>query len=226
MSLAEAAEDLGTRPIAPRRDGALFGPVELRELTRAVGSTRLAAGEPVLRESEPVEAVGIVVSGSMELVRTTATGRRVVLQILADGDIFGDIPLLCRTPLPFTVRAVTTTEIVLLDARRFWGLLQHRPDVTQRLLFSVASRLERTQRRLVELTAGDLAHRVARVLVDHTGGRPGTVELTQTTLAELVDASRQGVNATLKAFAAEGAVELAYRRIEVIAPDRLPVTLP
>lgn len=226
MSLVEPPDMASPRPIAPRPDGALFGPVELRELIRTVGRTSLATGEPVLREGEPVTKVGIVVSGTMELVCTPSPGRRVVLQVLRSGDIFGDIPLLCRTRLPFTVRALQEAEVVLLDTGRFWGLLEHRPDVTQRLLFSVASRLERSQRRLLELTAGDLAHRVARVLLDHTGGVPGSLDLTQTTLAELVDASRQGANATLKAFEADGAVKLAYRCIEVVAPERLPATLP
>lgn len=226
MSLAEPPDVVNARPIAPRPDGALFGPIELRELIRTVGLTTLVAGEPILREGEPVTKVGIVVSGTMELVCTPSSGRRVVLQVLRSGDIFGDIPLLCRTTLPFSVRALQEAEVVLLDPQRFWGLLEHRPDVTQRLLFSVAHRLERSQRRLLELTAGDLAHRVARVLLDHTGGQPGTLDLTQTTLAELVDASRQGVNATLKCFEADGAVKLAYRCIEVVAPERLPATLP
>lgn len=226
MSLAEPSEAVSPRPIAPRPDGALFGPVELRELIRTVGLTTLVAGEPVLHEGAPVTRVGIVVSGCIELVSTPSPGRRVVLQVLRSGDIFGDIPLLCRTPLHFTVRALSDAEVVLLDTRRFWGLLEHRPDVTQRLLFSVAYRLERSQRRLLELTAGDLSHRVARVLLDHTGGLPGTLDLTQTTLAALVDASRQGVNATLKAFEADGAVKLAYRCIEIIAPERLPATPP
>ncbi len=226
MSIADSPDLESSRPFAPRPDGALFGPVELRELIRTVGLTSLVPGEPVLHEGAPVTRVGIVVSGSMELVCTPSSGRRVVLQVLRSGDIFGDIPLLCRTPLPFTVRALQAAEVVLLDSRRFWGILEHRPDVTQRLLFSVASRLERSQHRLLELTAGDLAHRVARVLLDHTGGQPGNLDLTQTTLAELVDASRQGVNATLKAFEADGAVKLAYRCIEVIAPERLPATLP
>lgn len=226
MSLAAPRQQVVARPLAPRPDGSLFGPVELDELVRSIGPTTLVADQPILREGEPVEAVGIVLSGVIELVHTTSAGRRSILQVLRRGDIFGDIPLLCRTRLPFTVRALTDAEVVLIDARRFWELLAHRPDITQRLLFSVASRLERTQRRLLDLTAGDLAHRLARVLVDHTGGRPGTVELTQTTLAELVDASRQGVNATLKAFEADGAVRLAYRCIDVVAPERLPVTLP
>jgi CRP-like cAMP-binding protein len=111
--------------------------------------------------------------------------------------------------------------VIDIDASSFWSLLESRPQVCQRFLFSVASRLQRTQQRLLELTSGDLRHQVAALLLDETGGTDGIIPLSQSMIAALLGASRSNVNRALKDLEAWGHVRLGYRSIEVVEPDRL-----
>lgn len=203
-----------------RGDLAPFGPEAIAELASAVGVRRIEAGTPLMSEGEAVSRIGIIQDGEVELYRRHAM-RRVVLQVLRPGDVYGDIPFLCHMPPPFGARALTVGGVIELDAEGFWRLLETRPGACQRFLFSVASRLQRMQLRLLELTSGDLRHQVASLLLDETGGGSGAVHLTQATIAQLLGASRPSVNRVLKDLEADGFVALTYRRVEVVDPAGL-----
>ncbi|MGH3443397.1 MAG: Crp/Fnr family transcriptional regulator [Nitriliruptorales bacterium] len=197
-----------------------FAGGEIAELARQLGIREVDPGAPLMRESHPIDAIGLIHHGDVELTRRHGI-RRVVLQVLHEGDVYGDIPFLCHMPPPFSARALTAAGVIEIEAETLWQLLESRPLVCQRFLFSVASRLQRMQQRLLELTSGDLRHQVASLLLDETAGSTGVIPLAQSTVAELLGATRPSVNRVLREFADQGLLELAYRRIEVVDPDRL-----
>lgn len=197
-----------------------FGAAELHRLRDQVGVDAVDAGTPLMFEGKPVPFVGVIHDGEVELY-TRSGIRRVVLQVLRPGDVFGDIPFLCGVPALFGARALTSATVTKLDPAGLWGVLQTQPHLCERFLFSMASRLQRMQHRLLELTAGDLRTQVVTLLLDETGGGPGSVRLTQATLAELLAASRPSVNSVLKDLERDGALEVGYRHIKVVDPTRL-----
>lgn len=134
---------------------------ELDRLLETVGSDDVEAGTPLMTEGKPVAFVGVIHRGVVEL-HHRAKVRRIVLQLLHGGDVFGDIPFLCGVPAPFGARALTDATITRLDPDTLWSVLGAHPHLCQRFLFSVASRLQRMQHRLLELTAGDLRSQLER----------------------------------------------------------------
>jgi CRP/FNR family transcriptional regulator, cAMP and macrophage regulator len=211
----------GQPSTAPLRDALRpFGADELDELVQRVGATSYPAGATVLAAGESITDIGIVVDGQVELVRRTG-GRRVVLQVLHTGDVIGDIPFLCRLPAPFDVKTLRPSRIVHLDVDLFWKLLVTRPHVCQRFLFSMASRVERLQRRFVELTGSDLRQRVATLLLDEHTDVPGPIELTQAKVAEMIASTRQSVNQVLRELEQDGMIRRDYRTIHVLEPEAL-----
>lgn len=166
-----------------------------------------------MTEGQPVEFIGLVESGEVELYRRAGL-RRVALQILRESDLLGDIPFFCRMAAPFSARAISEVVLIQLDADTLARLLQTQPALSQRFMFSLASRLERMQRRLLEVTSGSLRSQVATLLLDEAGGS-GVVRLPQATLAELLGATRPSVNRVLKTFEAQGLLRLTYRQVEV-----------
>jgi CRP/FNR family transcriptional regulator, cAMP and macrophage regulator len=111
--------------------------------------------------------------------------------------------------------------LIRLDREDLERLLTRRPMIAQRFLYSLASRLERMQRRLLQLTSGDLRLQVASLLLDESGADSEPVRLPQSTLAELLGARRPSVNHVLKELEAEGMIRVAYRSVEILDASAL-----
>lgn len=191
-----------------------FTPEEVAELAATIGVDRVEPGTRLLGTGGPVEFIGIIEQGEVELSHRAGL-RRVVLQILRDGDLLGDVPFFCRLPSPFTARALTEVMLIRLERPSVDRLLAARPALAQRFLYSLASRLDRMQQRLLQLTSGDLRQQVASLLVHESGDAQQVVRLPQATLAQLLGATRPAVNRVLKALEAEGVIRLGYREIEL-----------
>ncbi len=203
-----------------RGDLAPFSDEEIAELAASIGVRRIKAGTPLLQQGRRVRSIGIIQEGSVGLYHRAGL-RRVTIQILREGDVLGDLPYFCGIDAPFTARSITDVTLLELQEEVLERLLATRPVLSRRFLFSLASRLERMQARLLELTQRDLRGQIASLLLDETGGEPGTIALPQSTLAELLGATRPSVNQVLKKLEEEGMIRLAYRRVEVVDPSRL-----
>lgn len=208
------ARSLGRGDLAP------FTEDDVRELAESIGLRRVEAGTLLIDQGKPVRFIAVIERGDIGLYFRSGL-RRVMLQRLHEGDVLGDVPYFCRTVSPFSARSLSDADLLQLDDDVLTRLLYTHPAISQRFLYSLATRLERMQRRLLELTQRDLRGQVATLLLNETEDRPGEIRVPQSTLAELLGATRPSVNQVLKRLQAEGMVRLSYRRVEVLDVDGL-----
>lgn len=208
------ARSLGRGDLAPFTDD------DLRELAGSIGLRTVQPGTLLLEQGKPVLFIAVIRRGHAGLYYRSGL-RRVMLQRLHEGDVLGDVPYFCRTVSPFSARSLSEADLLQLDDDVLSRLMYTRPAIAQRFLYSLATRLERMQRRLLELTQRDLRGQVATLLLNETEGRAEEIPLAQSTLAELLGATRPSVNQILKGFESQGLVGLSYRSIRVLDPDGL-----
>lgn len=139
------------------------------------------------------------------------------------GGVFGDIPLLCEMPFPYAAVARTNASLLKLSKESLTELLARHPAIALRWLSSVVKRLEQANRRIVELTVGDIRARTLALLADELVriDKSRRVALTQGEIAALLGATRQSVNQVLGDLAKEGLLTQQYGGIEVIDPDAI-----
>jgi CRP-like cAMP-binding protein len=196
-----------------------LAPSDLSALAELVGEQRFAGGQMIFRMGDGPARVRIIRSGSVELSRELH-GRRVVLQVLRPGDVFGDIPMLVGMDEPYDARAIEDCVLLTIDADELVELLLRSPRLLHRWMGSVATRMAQVQNRLVDLLAGGLREQVASLLL-REAEEFGTVRLSQPMIAELVGSRRTSVNRVLKQLESEGIVRLRYRQVEVVDEERL-----
>ena len=194
-------------------DVAPAGPDDVAELAALLREDRYPAGETVFRLGQAPTRVHVVRRGAVELSRTHG-GRRIVIQILRPGDVFGDISLFLRMAVPWDACAIEDTLILSSDSVSLHRLLEQRPGLAWRWLHLVSARVAGFWFRVVELLAGGLEAQVASVLVRRA--EDGVLNLSQTHLAELVGGQRSSVNRVLKGLEAEGLVRVHYGQVEIL----------
>lgn len=197
-----------------RGSRAPLGDSDVALLAEEMGEESYAGGMFVFRQGTPAAKVHILRTGTVELSRMVK-GRRVTLQVLRPGDVFGDVPVFLGEPEPFDARAVEDCTVLSLDAAQLFELLQTRSPVARRWFISLAERMAGLQNRLVDLLAGGIEPQLVSILLREADG-DGQVRITQSGLAGMLGVQRSSVQRVLKLLEAAGLIELGYRRIELI----------
>lgn len=79
-------------------------------------------GKPVFLEGEEVRFIGIVLSGTVQVVQEDYSGNRSVMTVLQPGELFAEV-FSCAglKAMPVSVIALTTSEVLLLDYQRLFS---------------------------------------------------------------------------------------------------------
>ena len=103
----------------PLFDG--IDPTDLTGMLGCLGARPISAmkGQPIFREGDPAIHVGIVLSGSVQIIREDFYGNRSIMAHMGPKQLFGESYAFSGVPtLPVSVIADEDTEVLLLDSRR------------------------------------------------------------------------------------------------------------
>jgi CRP-like cAMP-binding protein len=174
------------------------------------------------------DAYDVVVVRSGELkVAVTVEAREVLLDVLGEGDVLGELSAIDGCPRSATATALTAVEVIAIPAPAFRRFLADHPRVALVLMRCVTGRLRDASRRQVEYGALDALGRVCRRLVemiDRYGEPAGSAvlingPLTQGDIAAWAGLSREAVVKALHGLRAVGWVTTTARSITVVNVD-------
>jgi len=107
-------------------------------LLRAGETETYGDGDVVFAEGAAGDRVYVVKSGTVSIVKD---GRE--LESVGTGQIFGELALIDREPRSASAIAVGECELVSIEPRRFWFLVQETPYFAQMVMRVMADRLRR-----------------------------------------------------------------------------------
>jgi uncharacterized membrane protein len=153
---------------------------EERSQLRAIMKERsFEPGQVVMAASDQEATFSIVEQGELEVWLTDADGKKVVLEVLGPGKVYGN--LFVHSDKTRSATAATSGELVALELGReaFFDFLRRRPDTAIDLLVELGQRLEDTDKILrtrVSRNANEehdetlsLGQRVADIIADFSG---------------------------------------------------------
>jgi CRP/FNR family cyclic AMP-dependent transcriptional regulator len=128
---------------SPQRNGVGLGTIEsqddLLELLLRAGEVRTyTAGETIFNEGDEPDAVYVLGKGTVAI----SIGGTEVERLEGRG-IFGEMALIESKPRSGTALAATDCELALVEARRFWFLVQETPFFARLVMRVMAQRLRR-----------------------------------------------------------------------------------
>jgi CRP/FNR family cyclic AMP-dependent transcriptional regulator len=196
-------------------------PVELQTVARMMDLQTLERHDQVFQLGEPMVHVYLVLEGRVKIYHRLHVGRQVTLAILKPGEVFGEDALRADQVHEQGVEALETTTIGVLAAGEFRSLLEWKPMFALRVLQNLGLQKRLLERKIADIVFKDVPTRLAEVLLGLaedsgeacTHGFALELRITQQELADLIGATRQVVNATLKQFRERG---LIYPRPQVI----------
>src|SRR4029079_7600461 len=203
----------------------LPGPV-IEHLGSYMKTRKVARGATIFAKGDPGTGLMGVLTGSVKVSVASADGKDIVLNVFREGDIFGEIALLDGRPRTADATAMSDCELIVIERRDFVPFLSSQPDVMLKFIEILCSRLRRTSQQVQDITFLNLPTRLAKTLLQLTGGVQGTATptkaaITQREISQMIGMSRESTNKQRRAWAKRGWIRLERGGVGVIAPDKL-----
>ncbi|SFK37942.1 cAMP-binding domain of CRP or a regulatory subunit of cAMP-dependent protein kinases [Methylocapsa palsarum] len=170
-----------------------------------------------------------VLECSARVSNVSRTGQETVLDYYGPGAWFGEVSAIDGLPRVHDARAHESATVLHLTTSDLDDLMILHPVLSRALLRLQALRLRLLLVALETYSAQSMEQRLANRLlmlaisfgVATTKGLKIKLHLPQETLAQLIGATRQGVNQILKKWEAEGTIGQRYGRILLLDQARL-----
>lgn len=186
-----------------------FRDLPSEDLALVAGQTRrrtFSAGEIVLLEGQPAEALYLVCGGRVRVFRSTSEGREQVLYMAGPGDTFNDVAAFDGGANLANAQAIdSSTCVCLVPVSMLVRLLAHNPRIAARVVTMLARRTRQLAALVEDVSLHPTTQRVARFLEDEAGAS-ATVVVNRQELAARIGSVREVVSRTLRHLEQVGAV--------------------
>ena len=211
------------------RRHSLFGqlsPAAIEHLGSHVKRRSLPRGTVIFAKDEPGTGLMSVLAGTVKISVPSADGREMVLSIMHEGDIFGEIALIDGRPRGTDATAITDCELLVIERRDFIPFLRSQPDLAMQIIKILCSRLRHRTEQVQDVTFLNLATRLAKTLLGLTAdaervGSARKVAITQHEISQIVGRSRESTNKQLRSWAKHGLIRLERGAIVVLQREKL-----
>jgi CRP/FNR family cyclic AMP-dependent transcriptional regulator len=201
-------------------------PAVIEHLGSYMKTRRVARGTTIFAKGDPGSGLMGVLAGAVKVSVASADGKDIVLNVFREGDIFGEIALLDGRPRTADATAMSDCELIVIERRDFVPFLSSQPEVMLKFIEILCSRLRRTSEQVQDITFLNLPTRLAKTLLQLTGGvqgsaTPSKASITQREISQMIGMSRESTNKQLRAWAKRGWIRLERGGVGVLAADKL-----
>ncbi len=196
---------------------------EQQQIASLAVEKKFAPGETLFFEGLPCEGLFVIGSGRVKIVKSSPSGREIMLAIDGAPASVAEVPLFDHGVYPATVTAIEETTAYLVRKEDFRRFCREHPEVPLKVLAIMGRRLRQLVSLIEAVTFGSVRQRLAKLLLesaDPSQAGPKLVSLTHEEMALRLGTVREVVSRNLSRFQAEGMVRLVKRQIE-IADTRL-----
>jgi CRP/FNR family cyclic AMP-dependent transcriptional regulator len=188
----------------------------------------------VIHAGDLPDTLYYIVDGSVEVMIEDEDGNEMVLSYLNKGEFLGEMGLFYERPTRSAcVRTRSECEIAEMTYPRFRQLSNESPALIFELATQLATRLNRTNRKLGDLAFVDVTGRIAHTIMDlcnepdamtHPDGMQ--IKVSRQELSRLVGCSREMAGRVLKVLEEQGLLTAKGKTIVVFGARRKPKPTP
>jgi CRP-like cAMP-binding protein/CheY-like chemotaxis protein len=181
--------------------------------------------QDIYLEGDESTRLYFVQSGRVKTVKSTDSGKELIVGLHGPGEFFGYLQMLQNTPHCDSAIAVDESELLYIPKDDFTALLLRNPAVGQRFVRLLAGQVSEQADQLLALAYNSLRRRVADTLVqlhEQAGDtNNAAIQLTRDDMAALVGTAAESLSRTLNEFKQDKLIELTPNTIRVLEPEKL-----
>jgi CRP/FNR family transcriptional regulator len=174
-----------------------------KEISRLLTEEKYQRDDYIFFEGDTPEWFHIVKEGKVKLVKHSDTGKDVILQIFASGDMFGEVSLFDHSPYAASAQAMEPSIILKLSRKEFLLFFGRHPFVATEMIMQLGQQLREAHATIKSLAVDRVEQRIANILLklaDKLGTRQEgrTMLNLSLTRQDLADMSGTTVETTIR----------------------------
>jgi CRP-like cAMP-binding protein len=193
---------------------------DLRKLISGLAKEqKLARGDVLFEQGDTGDSLFAILSGALEFSVISSDGRKMTLDVMRKGAVFGEISLFDPGERTATVTAIEPAQIWAVRNADVLTALKDNPAIGLDMIQLAGRRMRWMGTQLSEQVFLSLPVRLARKILHLTEGAADenpTLKLSQAELAEFVSASREAVSKILAVWKREKIVNLPRGGVQVL----------
>lgn len=180
-------------------------------------------GEYIVTDGATYESVGIVLRGTATVIKENAAGNRIVMTVLKQGDIFGEIVAFSKQKTwPATVQAHEVCEVLFLPREKIVGdcdkMCSWHRTLIQNFLRIISERAMMLNKKVEYLTIKSMRAKICTYLLElyrKTGNRKIIFPLNRNELADFLNVSRPSMSREMGKLRDEGLIDFHLTEFEI-----------
>jgi CRP/FNR family cyclic AMP-dependent transcriptional regulator len=168
----------------------------------------------IFAQGDKADAMFYIQDGSVKLTVMSKGGKKAVIAILRQGDLFGEGCLVKRSLRLSTATAIQSSTIARVKKAPLTRAIQREPAFAKLFIAHLLSRIGRVEEKLVDQISNSSEKRLAKILLLLAGigpqskpEEPVILKVSQETIAEMVGTTRSRVSYFMNRFRKMGFID-------------------
>jgi CRP-like cAMP-binding protein len=190
-------------------------------ITQNLPKRTFRKGEIIRAPAQKGPSLCLVLSGSVDLTRTSASGTEYDVKTVEPGTLFGDVPSLGQAMFGARAAAAETSKIAFISETDFDRLCSISPAIALNALRRVGPRLAEAERRHEQSQFQPVTSRIAALFLKLADRDNQVVGYTHQEMAETLGCYRETVTNAIAELKQDKLVKVGRKRITLLDPDAL-----
>jgi len=195
---------------------------ELEDLDRITTMSAVQKGKVFFQPDEMGEVLFLLKKGHVQLYRISPDGKKLILDTVGPGTIFGEMSLIGQRMYNTFAEAVEDCLICVMSRPDVERLILDQPKVSLRIMEIMGRRLRGAETSLEDMAFKGVPARLASLLLRLSSEQGKIIAgVTHQELAEMVGTYRETATQILNGFKERGLVDLARKRVTILDSEGL-----
>jgi CRP-like cAMP-binding protein len=172
-------------------------------------------GSLIMSPIHPISALFLLKQGQIRLYKMNEQGKQFTIDILVDGNIFGETSSLSLTDDRVYAEAMVDSYLCVIGKEEFESFVEQKPKIALKLINILSTRLNELYNLSEKIALGDVKQRVIYLLLklsEKTGKRKNEwqtiqLKLTHQDISTMVGSTRETISAILSQLKKEGLIK-------------------
>jgi CRP-like cAMP-binding protein len=204
-----------------------LNPSELMMINQRFNSLGFKKDEFIYYSGDPAERMFVVAEGKIKLFQPGFERRNVLLNILLEGDLFGNLTVFGSSTYTDTAQSLTSSCILSISSQSFGEILKEFPSLAIKSLQVMEKRLIAANKRVFEISTLPAEKRIVvtlLTLVEKVGKQTNQgvlidAPISREDLAEMTATTPETVSRVMSQFQSSGVIESGRKWISIVDWD-------